>query len=73
MRQEDVTNDSYTGYSSCPLVTRYGKMLLAEFDYDNNPMPSIPVNTFKERTDMWYLKKYVLPFMYWNFMLKGHA
>ncbi|MGM0589149.1 MAG: FAD/NAD(P)-binding oxidoreductase [Bacteroidota bacterium] len=73
MNNQEATNDSYTGYSSCPLVTQYGKMLLAEFDYDNNPMPSVPVNTFKERRDMWYLKKYVLPFMYWHFMLKGRA
>ena len=25
---------SYDGYSSCPVVTGYGKMMLAEFDYD---------------------------------------
>ena len=27
----------YNGYSSCPLITGYGKLILAEFDYDNNP------------------------------------
>ncbi|OJV13957.1 MAG: hypothetical protein BGO21_20315 [Dyadobacter sp. 50-39] len=27
----------YHGYSSCPLVTGYGKMLLAEFKYGNEP------------------------------------
>ena len=30
---------SYNGYSSCPLVTGYGKMVLAEFDYDQNFTP----------------------------------
>ncbi|MGA0313125.1 MAG: pyridine nucleotide-disulfide oxidoreductase, partial [Ilumatobacteraceae bacterium] len=36
--------------------------------------PSIPViNTVKPRRDMWYLKKYGLPFLYWNLMLKGLA
>lgn len=63
----------YNGYSSCPLVTSYSRMVLAEFDYDNNPAPSFPIDTSKERYSMWLLKKYGLPFMYWNMMLKGRA
>lgn len=64
----------YDGYSSCPLVTGYGKMVLAEFDYDNNPAPSIPfIDTTKEHYSMYLLKKYGLPFLYWNLMLKGWA
>ena len=64
----------YQGYSSCPLTTARNKMLLAEFDYTLTPKPSIPmINTIKERRDMWYLKRYGLPFMYWNMMLKGRA
>ncbi|MDN5749316.1 MAG: NAD(P)/FAD-dependent oxidoreductase [Pseudonocardia sp.] len=65
---------SYDGYASCPLTTARRKMLLAEFDYSMKPKPSIPViDTIKERTDMWYLKRYGLPFLYWNLMLKGRA
>jgi sulfide:quinone oxidoreductase len=63
----------YSGYSSCPIVTRYGKMVLAEFDYDNKPMPSFPIDTSKERYSMWLFKKHFLPWMYWNAMLKGTA
>ncbi len=64
----------YGGYASCPLTTARRKMLLAEFDYSMKPTPSIPyIDTIKERTDMWYLKRYGLPFMYWNLMLKGRA
>jgi sulfide:quinone oxidoreductase len=64
----------YDGYTSCPLVTAYGRMVLAELDYDDRPTPSIPlINTQKERFDMWLLKKYGLPFMYWNLMLRGLA
>ncbi len=63
----------YNGYSSCPLTTGYGKLVLAEFDYDNNPDPSFPFDTTKERYSMYLLKKYGLPFMYWNGMLKGWA
>lgn len=64
----------YSGYASCPLTTARGKMLLAEFDYTLQPAPSIPfIDTTKERSDMWLLKRYGLPFMYWNLILKGRA
>jgi sulfide:quinone oxidoreductase len=64
----------YDGYSSCPLTTARNRMLLAEFDYTMQPTPSIPfIDTTRERRDMWYLKRYGLPFLYWNLMLKGRA
>ncbi len=70
-----VGSESYEGYSSCPIVTGYSKMLLAEFKYDNvrdsDPLISKFVDTTKEQYSMWLLKKYGLPFMYWNLMLKG--
>jgi sulfide:quinone oxidoreductase len=65
---------SYDGYSSCPLVTARDKMLLAEFDYTMQPHPTLPlIDTTHERRDMWYLKRYGLPFMYWKLMLRGRA
>ncbi|MHB9755576.1 NAD(P)/FAD-dependent oxidoreductase [Streptomyces sp. BYX5S] len=65
---------TYDGYSSCPLTTARDKMLLAEFDYSGRPAPSIPlIDTVRERTDMWYLKRHGLPFLYWNLMLRGLA
>lgn len=65
---------SYDGYSSCPIVTSSHAMLLAEFDYDLNLEPSFPVlNPTTPHRAYWYLKKYGLPFMYWNLMLKGLA
>jgi sulfide:quinone oxidoreductase len=63
----------YTGYGSCPLVTGYGKLVLAEFDYDNNPTETFPFDQGKERWSMWMLKKHVLPWMYWNRILQGRA
>lgn len=64
----------YNGYGSCPLVTSSHDMLLAEFDYDLNLQPSFPLlNPTKPHRSYWYLKKYGLPFMYWNLMLKGLA
>ncbi|MEN8775943.1 MAG: FAD/NAD(P)-binding oxidoreductase [Polaribacter sp.] len=70
-------NKSYNGYSSCPLVTGYGKMILAEFDYDNNFIPDpklkqmLVFNSEKEHWRLWMLKKYGLPYLYWNKMMKG--
>ncbi|MEY2999752.1 MAG: hypothetical protein RLZZ02_1561 [Bacteroidota bacterium] len=67
--------DSYEGYSSCPLVTGYGSMVLAEFKYDNvrdsDPFLTKFVDTSKEQWSMWILKKYGLPWLYWNRMMKG--
>jgi sulfide:quinone oxidoreductase len=64
----------YDGYSSCPVITARGKVVLAEFDYTMRPHPTIPlINTAKERRDMWLLKRYGLPFMYWHLMLRGRA
>ncbi|WP_037582909.1 NAD(P)/FAD-dependent oxidoreductase [Stigmatella aurantiaca] len=64
----------YGGYASCPLTTAYGKLLLAEFDYDGKPTPSFPfINTLQERRDMWWMKKHGLPRLYWGFMLRGRA
>ncbi len=63
---------SYNGYTSCPLVTSRNRMLLAEFDYDLKRTPTFPlINTLKPRYDMWLLKRYGLPALYWNVMLKG--
>ena len=64
----------YDGYASCPIVTSNHDMLLAEFDYDFNLKPSFPgLDPTKPHRPYWYLKKYGLPFMYWNLMLKGLA
>jgi len=65
---------SYDGYASCPITTARNRMLLAEFDYTMKPHPTLPlIDTQRERYDMWLLKRYGLPYMYWNLMLKGLA
>ena len=62
---------AYDGYTSCPLVTGYGSLILAEFDYNKEPMESFPFNQAEERYSMYALKAYGLPRMYWHGMLKG--
>ena len=63
----------YDGYTSCPLVTGYGRLILAEFDYDGKPAETFPFDQSKERLSMYLLKKYALPQMYWRGMLRGVA
>lgn len=61
----------YDGYTSCPLVTGYGSLILAEFDYELKPQESFPFDQSKERWSMYMLKRHVLPMLYWKGMLKG--
>lgn len=62
---------SYDGYTSCPLVTGYGRLMLAEFDYTKDPRESFPFDQRQERYSMYALKAYGLPRLYWHSMLKG--
>jgi len=78
IEKDKLTTKTYDGYSSCPLVTGYGKMVLAEFDYSKEfkPDPKLKSQLFiddssKEHWRLWILKKYLLPYLYWNKMLKG--
>ena len=62
---------SYDGYSSCPIITGYDKLVLAEFDYNNTPVETFPFDQSKERWSMYQMKKYLLPYLYWNQILPG--
>ena len=63
----------YNGYTSCPVVTGIGRLVLAEFDYEKQPAETFPVDQSKERWSMWFMKRYLLPILYWQGMLKGRA
>jgi sulfide:quinone oxidoreductase len=63
----------YSGYSACPIPTQYGKLMLAEFDYTNKPTMTFPFDQTKPRWTMWILKTKILPWLYWNKILKGTA
>lgn len=71
--QNTTVSGSYGGYTCCPLVTGYGKLVLAEFDYDNKPMETFPFDQSKERWSMYQLKSKLLPWLYWNKILTGKA
>ena len=64
---------SYDGYAACPLVTGYGKCVMAEFDYDLKPRETFRIDQSKERRSMYLVKKYGLPLLYWKAIMKGRA
>jgi sulfide:quinone oxidoreductase len=77
INKKPADNASYMGYSSCPLVTGYGEMVLAEFNYKNEFTPDpklkqmLVFDSNKPHWRLWMLKKYILPYLYWNKMMKG--
>jgi sulfide:quinone oxidoreductase len=72
-RAEKPLTGHYDGYASCPLVTGYGKVILAEFGYDGVIMETFPFDQAQERYSMYALKAYGLPNMYWHGMLQGRV
>jgi sulfide:quinone oxidoreductase len=72
MKQQPMTA-TYDGYTSCPVVTGYDSLVLAEFDYSGQPDETFPFDQARERFSMLLLKKYGLPALYWHGMLRGRA
>jgi sulfide:quinone oxidoreductase len=70
-RKSDAT---YNGYTSCPLITRIGRAMLVEFDYDNNLVPSFPgiIAPLEELWITWLMKEMALKPTYLA-MLRGRA
>ncbi|KAL8609101.1 hypothetical protein ACOMHN_030442 [Nucella lapillus] len=62
---------SYDGYTSCPIITGKNKCILAEFDYDGEPLETFPVDQSLERRSMYLMKAQVMPQLYWTAMIKG--
>ncbi|MDZ4137352.1 MAG: FAD/NAD(P)-binding oxidoreductase [Erythrobacter sp.] len=76
LRQLDCKGPTagYDGYGSCPLTVERGKIVLAEFGYGGKLAPSFPtwlVDGTKPTRLSWMLKADLLPWIYWNGMLKG--
>ena len=66
--------ETYNGYTSCPLITRVGRAMLIEFDYNNNLTPSFPgmIAPLEELWISWLMKEVALKATY-NAMLRGRA
>ena len=64
----------YNGYTSCPLITRIGRAMLVEFDYNDNLVPSFPgiIAPLEELWITWIMKEMALKPTY-AAMLRGLA
>ncbi len=64
----------FDGYTSCPLITRVGRAMLVEFDYQDNLVPSFPglIAPLEELWISWLMKEVALKATY-NAMLRGRA
>ena len=64
----------YNGYTSCPLITRVGRAMLVEFDYEDNLTPSFPgvIAPLEELWITWVMKEVALKPTYLA-MLRGQA
>lgn len=68
------SQDSYDGYTSCPLITRLGRAMLIEFDYQDNLVMSFPgvIAPLEELWISWVMKTMALKPTYIS-MLRGRA
>lgn len=69
------TQATYDGYTSCPLTTEYGKVLLAEFKYGGEPKETFNnwfgIDQGTPRGAFYRLKKDFFPWVYFQSMVKG--
>jgi sulfide:quinone oxidoreductase len=64
----------YDGYTSCQLLTQYGKVLLAEFKYGAEPKETfnwLGIDQVTPRRAFYHLKKDFFPWVYYKSMVKG--
>lgn len=73
--KEPQVQEGYDGYTSCPITTEYGKVLLAEFKYGNVPKESFSGwfgwDQIEPRRTFYHLKKDFFPWVYYSSLVKG--
>ncbi|KAJ9091318.1 hypothetical protein QFC20_007667 [Naganishia adeliensis] len=73
METGKVGNAVYDGYTSCPLFTGYGSLMLAEFKYGGKPAETFGALADQRipRRPFYHLAKDVFPYAYFKHMVKG--
>lgn len=68
-------NTRYDGYSETPFTVSRRTVVFAEFDRSGRLAPSIPFwkTLYRERRFTFVMDRRVLPWVYWNLILKGRA
>jgi sulfide:quinone oxidoreductase len=60
----------YDGYTVAPVVTRYGKVLLAEYN-TKKALPTFVLDPYEPRMLWWGLQRYFMPWAYFNLLMHG--
>ena len=65
----------YSGYSVAPFTVSRSTVVFAEFDDQLRQKPTIPFwkGLARERRLTWVFDRHILPWVYWNLILKGRA
>ena len=63
----------YDGYAVCPFTVSRSTVVWAEFDPQGQLAPTIPFwkSMYRENRLAWIADRHVLPWVYWNLILKG--
>lgn len=61
----------YDGASGCPLLTRYGRCMMFEFDYNGELVNEWLYQSTKETRRWWTFKVHGLKRLYQNVMIQG--
>ncbi|VXC22858.1 NAD(P)/FAD-dependent oxidoreductase [Pseudoclavibacter sp. 8L] len=70
-----AARSEYDGYTVAPFTVSRSSVVFAEFDADGQQRPSVPFwkGLARERRLTWVFDRRVLPWVYWNLILKGRA
>jgi len=69
--QNKALIEKFDGYTVCPLKVEYGKIIMAEFNYDGLA-PSIPFLAPENPSRLWwFFDLHMLKPMYWYLMMRG--
>ena len=60
----------YDGYTVAPVVTAYGKVLLAEYNHQK-ASPTFFLDPYEPRLIWWWLQRYFMPWAYFNLLMRG--
>ena len=73
LMNNQILEEKYDGYGSCPLTTSLSTVMLAEFAYGGKVTPSFPLLDPRKNLFIWWIgKKIGFPWMYWHLMIKGY-
>ena len=64
----------YGGYTACPLLTKFGKAVMVEFNWTGKPEPTIAcMGATRESYLNWAMKLYMMKPMVMQGMIRGLA